>query len=70
MHFGIKALKKKIPLVIKRIAVVAGAISLAIGGYGMVAEDTFFKQLGGWCLIVSAGVPPLFGVQEEKKDEE
>lgn len=70
MHFGLGAIKKKIPIIIKRIAVSCGLISAAIGGYGLVASNETFIKIGGICLMISVGVPPLFGEKEVKKDEE
>lgn len=76
MHFGFSHIKKEIPVIIKRIAVTAGLISASIGGYGLVANDNFFIKTGGICLMISVGLPPLFGVREsqvikeETKNEE
>jgi hypothetical protein len=63
---GVKKIHNKIPLIIKRIAITCGVLSSAIGGYGLVANDNFFIKTGGICLMISVGLPPLFGI---KKDE-
>lgn len=64
--FGIGSIKSAIPTIIKRIAVVAGAISLGLGSYGLISNDDLFIKIGGISTMISVGLPPLFGV---KKDE-
>lgn len=67
---------KAIPLIVKRISIAAFSIGTVIGGYGLVADDRMFKLIGGYSMLVSSGLPPLFGVKvtttvtKGKQDEE
>jgi hypothetical protein len=62
----IKRIHRKIPLIVKRIAFTCAAISIAIGGYGLAANNDTFIKIGGYCTIISAGLPPLFGLGKEE----
>ena len=66
----VKKIHKAIPLIVKRIAITCGLLSSAIGGYGLVANDNFFIKTGGICLMISVGLPPLFGIKKDGTVEE
>lgn len=70
MKFGISQIKKKVPAIVKRIAVVCAALSTGIASYAYFVENSpTMMKIGGGALIVSVVLPALFGVNEEKKDE-
>jgi 1,4-dihydroxy-2-naphthoate octaprenyltransferase len=62
----VNKINSKIPLIVKRIAVTCAAISIGLGSYGLITSDTLFIRIGGFCTIISTGLPALFGF---KKDE-
>lgn len=67
---GIKKIHNTIPQIIKRIAITCGLLSSALGGYGLVANDDFFIKTGGICLMISVGLPPLFGIKKNETTTE
>lgn len=64
----LKELHKKIPLIVKRVSVSAFAIATAVGTYGVVAGDPVFTKIGGIAMMISVGLPPLFGLKSPKDE--
>lgn len=64
----IQDIHKKIPTIVKRISVASFTIGTTILGYGALVEEPLFTKIGGVCMIISAGLPPLFGLKSPKDE--
>jgi Na+/H+ antiporter NhaC len=70
MKFGLSQIKKKIPAIVKRIAVVCGSISAGISSYAYFVEHSpIMMKIGGIAFIISIVLPTLFGIDKDTKNE-
>jgi hypothetical protein len=70
MQFGFKHWHRPTPAIIKYITGLLLSISAGITGFSWFTNDPIMMKIGGFAFLGSCVIPKLFGIPEEKKDEE
>lgn len=63
--FNVKNLTKSTPSKWVKVGLIFTAVSTAISGYGLTADDKMISYVGLGCLVVGTVISNMFGEQKE-----